>query len=130
MLGQDKYTPGPWAQYTPGPWSWTYSDATCSRPIALDAPGGDVMTASEDEDGPRAYVSLANAALMAAAPDLLEACKAALPGLEDAIAADCPWCGGEGGWTNDDPLRMVAVRHKGGCPVLLARTAIAKAEGR
>jgi hypothetical protein len=64
------------SKHTPGPWHWEYSDATFARPIALSAGDkGDVMVASEDADGPRAYVTPANEALIAASPDLLAACK-------------------------------------------------------
>jgi hypothetical protein len=63
-------------QHTPGPWAWVYADANHERPIALERDDGpDVLTASEDTIGPRAYVSEADAHLIAAAPDLLAACE-------------------------------------------------------
>ncbi len=58
------------SEFTPGPWDWMYSDATFSRPIALQGPKGDVILCSEDEDGPRAYVSRADQALISVAPEL------------------------------------------------------------
>lgn len=64
--------------HTPGPWSWEYGDAECSRPIALSAPKYDVILASEDFDGPRVYVSDADARLIAAAPELLAALQGVL----------------------------------------------------
>lgn len=73
--------------HTPGPWSWEFSDAPCSRPIALAARDHDVLLASEDADGPRAYISEADRLLIEAAPDLLESLRDVVALLE--MADDC-----------------------------------------
>jgi hypothetical protein len=57
-------------------WVWVYSDAECTRPIALESPDRDVLLISEDAIGPRAYVTDDDARLIVAAPDLLAACEA------------------------------------------------------
>lgn len=72
-------------KHTPGPWRWEYSDEECTRPIALAGPGKDVILASEDATGPRAYVSEADARLIAAAPDLYAACKASMTAIRETI---------------------------------------------
>ena len=81
------------SKHTPGPWSWSYSDATFARPIAVTSDVGnfpDVLTVSEDEDGPRAYIKTGDAYLIAAAPDLLEACQRALDVFGDKVLPDRP----------------------------------------
>ena len=59
--------------------------------------------------------------------DLLAACNDALIHLESDVTSECPWCQGEGSWTNDQLMQMIPVQHKDGCPILVCRTAIAKA---
>lgn len=61
---------------------------------------------------------------------LLAAARDGLLNLEDGVAADCPYCDGEGSWDESPhrPPRLVAVRHRKGCPILGLRAAIALAE--
>ena len=91
-----------------------------------DTNGDNRIATCYEESNAKDVVRLMDAG--AAAPELLEACKILLPIVEDVVAADCPHCGGEGSWTNKKPHQMIPVRHKEGCPVLVARAAIAKAE--
>lgn len=90
-MSEAKHTPGPWQ--ADGPF---VRDGTCSvadaRPTHADVTGDEV---------------LANARLIAAAPELLAACKALMDGLDDY-------------WITTE---------KGGLTAANAQAAIAKAEG-
>ena len=46
-------------------------------------------------------------------------------GESEFVASDCGFCLGEGGWTHGDPPRMTPVRHKEGCVLMLAKSALA-----
>lgn len=84
----EKHTPGPW-QWIVDRWNGGYSALAASN-------GGDVLRPLHKNDGDSGAAwfegdeSLreANARLIAAAPDLLDACKDALALLEDVDAAD------------------------------------------
>ncbi len=111
------HTPGPWrasgqgieARAFDGSWKW----------ITPVVHGGTPGEAS------------ANRALMAAAPDLLDALMFAEAILSEHVASSCDMCGGEGGWSEGaDGGHPTPVRHKDGCEYLTVRAAIAKAEGR
>lgn len=106
-----KHTPGPWAVRR---WSWpTQVEGSIHQVISADSfptafvPAWDKPEPGEVEAGDEAR---ANARLIAAAPELLEACKlivSAFDALKPASAA------------RNEPLQINA-----------ARAAIAKAEGR
>lgn len=93
-------------EFTPGPWGWEFFD---TRRIALSNKTEDVLIVTADlNDHPLIDTSEANANLIAAAPDLLEAC------IEFAAYANCE-CGDDGPYKDSK------------CAVCLASTAIAKA---
>jgi hypothetical protein len=128
--------------HTPGPWradirTGCYAVYPGEHQNCLDGCGAwavaDQGGRGEESNGPGSYRLItdeqrANARLIAAAPDLLEALKFAEAILSEHVAASCDICGGEGGWTNDPQPRMTPVRHKTGCEYLTVRAAIAKAE--
>lgn len=60
---------------------------------------------------------------------LVVALQAALAALQADVASDCPHCSGEGSWTDDEPPRMITVRHTADCPIPLALGAL-RAAGR
>lgn len=66
------------AKHTPGPWHWTDH---ISPHISIYAGGGNtpIVQLTEPFYRDSAGVGVANAALITAAPELLAACKAALP---------------------------------------------------
>lgn len=101
------------AKHTPGPWRWVYADADCKRPIALEGPDHDVILASEDFIGPRAYVTEADANMIEAVPDLFEACEEVLMNLDYLRAI---W--GDEGVTRTvaDAVRAAVAKAKGGQP--------------
>ena len=78
-------------KHTPGPWTW--DDLTVDTRMTdgnhdvqsdtLRGRQGFALMASSDDETARILTSIADAALIAAAPDLLEACKAALRVLVD-----------------------------------------------
>jgi len=106
--------------HTPGPWILDYTYQALIPP-------GTKIAAIVNGDGPKTICSLmkpfirlnleerANGRLIAAAPDLLAACKAVLPGLESAIA----WAVG---------VEIDEIKAKNPL-VAQVRNAIAKAEG-
>ena len=66
------------AAHTPGPWrTYSYSDSASARQWTVGTPGGDRI-ADNIERGKPTDEAEANARLIAAAPELLEACKSAL----------------------------------------------------
>lgn len=108
-------------KHTPGPWEFVPSRTVRhSYPIGCETHyGGEVISgvttlAHCPIGGPHIANWENNARLIAAAPDLLEACKRALPALESAI----PWAVGQ----------TMEERHNNPIMVQL-RTAIAKATG-
>src|SRR5437868_3901379 len=87
-MSDQKYTPGPWKSRIASP-----SDATLI--VAGPAPDGDgyericTVRAREDRDYSKDDDrALANARLIAAAPDLLEACRLTLQILENLTTED------------------------------------------
>lgn len=112
--------------HTPGPWAAQPHDLKCWTVVAgAGSSVAHVDLRSEPE------ITEANARLIAAAPDLLEALKFAEAILEQHVAASCDICGGEGGWEGEGPnARMTPVRHRERCEYLRVRAAITKAEGR
>jgi hypothetical protein len=77
-MSDTKHTPGPWRVYPRGSCVPHYD--VCER-IVSDHPSGRSLN-----DGP----SDADAALIAAAPDLLDACRAALARIESDIDGKIP----------------------------------------
>lgn len=104
--------------YTPGPWKMTKRKAGDKR-IFIDAKGDGyaLLRCEVDCDDCDTPTAIANARLIAAAPDLLAACKAITAALGDAE------------WGTDkhgaELLHEIIVKHHG-----TLRAAIAKAEGR
>lgn len=102
--------------HTPGPWEVRFFRSKSHR---IDAPGWDelaVVYGNEDDDLDRQ--GRANARLIAAAPDLLAACRLLLDSersLGDLCAGGC---------------RPGINQHTQGCAVAVASAAIAKAEGK
>lgn len=91
VLGNERTsTPPSVARFTPGPWEVFHAErpgidaATCEQSIVIYGEGDD--EAGIGGDGPEE--SLANAYLIAAAPELFEACKAALGAFERNDAID------------------------------------------
>jgi hypothetical protein len=76
---------------TSGLWIWTYADRECKRPIALGPMDSNVILASEDEQGPRLYVTPADMALLESVPDLLAACETGLEEITKERAANGQW---------------------------------------
>lgn len=111
--------------HTPGPWKFIQETIESDWAIVLDASGGIVANVNT-ETGPdatsapetRKMPSGANAHLIAAAPDLLEACKAALDALEKFI----------GEWSGRDDTNAPAWVSQWKPLVDQLRAAIAKAE--
>src|SRR5262249_39298471 len=66
------------AKHTPGPWVIHLAQTVCIRPASSDTLIARLFGARSKAE--------TNARLIAAAPDLLEACKRALPYLQDHIA--------------------------------------------
>lgn len=66
---------------TPAPWFWEYHPDV-KKPIALVANQRDVILATGDDGRSWIDVSDGDANLIKAAPDLLEACRAALANLD------------------------------------------------
>jgi hypothetical protein len=80
-----KHTPGPW-QVIEHSWSDTGIYAVNDRVAKLSI----YDEATEDTQEEMELTMAANAHLIAAAPDLLEACRIALPYLADVLIADHP----------------------------------------
>lgn len=98
-------------KFTPGPWHWSANPHGGAR---VEAPGigiADVLSRAGVPHPVQGHC-IANARLIAAAPDLLEACEAAQKEL-NAIAG---YSGAAGNWPLQDALEAV-------------RAAIAKARG-
>jgi hypothetical protein len=100
--------------YTPGPWRFleegdTESEHNRCRPLTVCGPGDDDLANVYSRDDATVTISreesIANARLIAAAPDLLESCK----------ALDAVLCGGF-----DTPEKRAAGRSA----LIAARTAI------
>ena len=106
------------AQYTPGPWELSY-DQGSTRDVIATKGSTPICTARQAWVTREEYA--ANAALIAAAPELL----AQLQALVDA----CPECNGKGTMpTHRDPI--TEAEEYGPCPWCeAARLAIAKAGG-
>jgi hypothetical protein len=100
------------AAFTPGPWFWTGDD---HKPVSLRSRAGDIVADPQADIGDYGLsvdrwtdVSAADARLIAAAPDLLEAARALV--------------------ATDEARRNVQPLYEKACA--LARAAIAKALGR
>lgn len=63
------------SKHTPGPWKWWTTHEGSHR---INPEEGGLVIASCDTRNPFSYEQEANARLIAAAPDLLKACKALL----------------------------------------------------
>ncbi len=100
--------------HTPGPWAWLRNSCTL-----IGDREGHVLSIDLPE-----FIHEADKRLIGAAPELLDALKAVTDQMDSAGGdrdgmPECPWCN-----TQD------VVRHAGDCALLIARMAIAKAEGR
>lgn len=98
------------SKHTPGPWKWWTTHEGSHR---INPEEGGLVIASCDTRNPFSYEQEANARLIAAAPDLLEA-------LKDLLDTSV-WADAEGN---------VTIRLSGEPAVKRAIAAIAKAEGR
>lgn len=67
------------SKHTPGPWKWEYDDG---RPISLVSTSGDVLVCVPGYAFFSIGVGHADAAIIAEAPMLLEACEIALQRLD------------------------------------------------
>lgn len=117
-------------KHTPGPWEWEREFEDAGRPgHHYTRPASSVLIIYGDghEDCWRLEgASDANARLIAAAPELLEACKELAQTVGYSWAGthwQCMGCHAHGPKPNH-------VNHEGHCPVERAEQAIAKAEGR
>lgn len=102
------------SKHTPGPWELRESAAAGRKVVASPRLGLIAILAEHDVGEAEWIQDEANARLIAAAPDLLAACKALLPMAED----DLFQYGGGLHAGDSDPT------------ILAARAAIAKAEGK
>lgn len=123
----------PNAEHTPLPWSVVPDYSGEGRGyVAGPDRIGIVMTPPGRHRGSPKYSFQADAEFIVRAcnahDDLLAAASDALACLESDVASDCPWCEGEGSWTDENPPRMVDVRHKGYCAIVSLRAALARAE--
>lgn len=110
----DTQTPAPSGKHTPGPWEWDCGLVPPDGPgryADIYKDGGDLIIAQFNDLIPEGK---ANARLIAAAPDLLEACEALCAAFGDPLTRRA--LGGH------NEAQMIAI--------LDARAAIAKAEGR
>lgn len=105
------------AKHTPGPWNWDEMDGRIyitpmGHPCHYVA---DIGSKEIDPEGsyPTQARREANAALIAAAPDMLEIIKA----LAKIAASDCQWCESAGWWGDG---------HKSACVVRSARLVLAE----
>lgn len=114
-MSETKHTPGPWmVRHAYNVMAGRRSVATCGGYYS-NVPG-------EDSHGE----NVANAHLVAAAPDLLAACQAILSNDGCNTANDdgvwiCVFCRGE--WEES------GCNHSDGCPIIMAKAAIAAAKG-
>lgn len=69
------------SEHTPGPWKWAPCEYApmWDETRLVDANGTEVLGGSAETDNCGVYGSPSNKALIAAAPDLLAACKEAVP---------------------------------------------------
>lgn len=96
------------ANHTPGPWTWSESDDGWSHPARTwlsgpnDPRGFVLLGVGEHADGTILIPNQADADLIAAAPDLLEACRFALAGIRQ-LGSD---------WGDEAESRLIAVIEK------------------
>ena len=107
------------ATHTPGPWKVVPVGV---RTHWSDIVGSDGQIVAQAMNIHGAMRELANARLIAAAPDLLDACKGMLLQIDPCpdgvpMSARCKVCGNH------------PTKHNPDCVVLVARAAIARAEG-
>ncbi len=115
-------------EHTPGPWGLDrvrHSEdlfTLIGNQIIVDPTGVSIgLACAVERSAPDATGSgLANARLMAAAPDLLAACKAVESTVEYVLTKHFPYC--------TPPCETCKRRPK--CELVALRAAIAKAEGR
>ena len=81
-------------QHTPAPWT-VLEDSDSSRPITIAGPADDDLVNVYSSDNATVAIphaeSIANARLIAAAPDMLAALAAALPAVTAAAAEHPKW---------------------------------------
>lgn len=128
------------SKHTPGPWEVSHGGHGSPHGFVIDeyyvlnrTVADDVAIAADIVDPATQMPSEANARLIAAAPDLLEACQMFAEWLrrEDAGSEGHPWAGKRGtpdceaAWRKwyDENLRLCGLAQE------LARAAIAKATG-
>ena len=122
-------------KHTPGPWKWSVESVDPEWAI-VTAAGGNIVANVNSETGPdipplvsTKMPQMANAALIAAAPELLEALERIAE--EDVIECgdgDGPCCAVCGGLQKIRGLDFY-VDHYDDCAIVAARAAIAKARG-
>ena len=69
------------SKHTPGPWYWSHDYKTCDGRATWSLIGSDgygILSCDGEENSPQGLNDGANARLIAAAPELLEALKAVL----------------------------------------------------
>lgn len=123
MKSTNQHTPGPWEIETPMGDETPWIVQAGAQPYEWDALA--MIPTTGDGSSPHA---LANARLIAAAPELLEALREGLgqmPGFDDSY---CEVCDRHAPKTREG-LVNGPVPHRDGCAVKLMEAAIAKAEG-
>lgn len=112
------------AKHTPGPWQVVNSTPQRPSRALVCAEGVDIYNA------PLCVETAANARLIAAAPDLHNACEEAYNYL---IAAEtdtyCSYCDTHAPKDPDTGRVLGRVKHQDGCLIAIIEAALAKAEG-
>lgn len=104
------------SEHTPGPWVYQYFPEEDTWCIGYPGVDGMIAMAVPNEHLPTAVSAEANARLIAAAPDLLEACE---------LIAD--WCDEYG--EEHGVCLFCGPRHADNCPLNTINAATAKAKG-
>lgn len=117
------------AGHTPGPWAWRWKSGSLHRVThGPSAVYGDTVLAScfSYATGTETQVGSADAALIAAAPDLLEALKSTTAAL--AAALHLLECGGRQAAASDRMFQQMLVDYK--AAIKTAQAAFARATDR
>jgi hypothetical protein len=118
-----KHTPGPWEAFEGGRFG---KDVVITSQSRIDNSKGSICEMDIYFDGEHGEQQEANAHLIAAAPDLLEALESALKQMEhDIVKIDSEW----GACRNLEQMIQEIPSEEDVKTILKARTAIAKAKG-